>query len=98
MKKQEKTILWPAYFDSSKTRSEGRKLPKNLAIANPTIAELHVAAAKLGLKPEMEAEAAHPTIPWRKTGRILVEKKEPKMQILVKVAKEVAGARREARK
>lgn len=98
MRKQEKTILWPVYFDSSKTRSEGRKIPKNLAVSNPTLTELQAAAAKLGLTPEIEVDAAHPAIPWRKTGRIWVQKQEPKMQILAKIAKEIAGMRRETRK
>ena len=96
MKKQESTILWPVYFDSSKTRSEGRKLPKNLAMSDPTLAELQAAAARLGLHPEIEADAAHPAIPWRKTGRIRIQKRHPKMQALAKIAKEVASIRREA--
>jgi signal recognition particle subunit SRP19 len=97
MKKQETTILWPVYFDSSRTRSEGRKLPKNLAVSNLTLAELQAAAARLGLHPEIEADTAHSAIPWRKTGRIRIQKRHPKMQALAKIAKEVASIRREAR-
>ena len=27
--------LWPEYFDINRTRSEGRRLPKELCVSNP---------------------------------------------------------------
>ncbi len=98
MKEQEKTILWPVYFDSSKKRREGRKVPKSVAVSNPTLAELQRAAEHLGLEPEVEVDVSHPSIPWRKTGRVWVRKKEAKMRILVKVAGEIAVMRQQAKK
>lgn len=98
MKEQEKTVLWPAYFDSSKKRREGRKVPKNIAVPNPSLTELQRAAEHLGLEPEVEAEVSHPSTPWRKTGRIWVKKKEVKARILVKVAKEIAVMRQQVKK
>ena len=50
MRKLDKAIIWPIYFDASKTRKEGRRVPKNLAVQSPKIAELKEAADKLGLK------------------------------------------------
>lgn len=97
MRKQQKTILWPVYFDSSKTRKEGRKVPKAHAVPNPNLAELQKAAELLELKPEVEVDVAYPTTPWRKTGRILVHKEGLKMQTLMKVAKEIGVMRQQAR-
>lgn len=98
MRKQKKAIVWPVYFDSSKTRKEGRKIPKSVAVSNPNLAELQRAAEWLGMKPEVEVNAAHPIVPWRKTGRIRVQKSGLKMQTLLKIAKEIVAIRQQAKK
>jgi signal recognition particle subunit SRP19 len=87
MRKQDKAIIWPAYFDCAKTKKEGRRVPKNLAVQSPKILELKEAADRLGLKNEVNATAGYPKAPWAKTGMLLVEKKEPKEKIIVKIAK-----------
>lgn len=89
MREQDKVILWPAYFDATKTRGEGRKIPKNLAVPSPKIAELKEAAEKLGLEHELVFDVCYPKTPWLKTGMLLVVKKESKTQILKKVAKQL---------
>ncbi len=98
MRKQKKTILWPVYFDSSRTRKEGRKIPKSIGVPNPNLAELQRAAEGLKLKPEVEVNVTHSTIPWRKTGRVWVQKKGTKMQTLMKIAKEIIANRQQAKK
>ena len=47
MKKLDKAIIWPIYFDTSKTRKEGRGVPKNMAVPAPKILELKEATDKL---------------------------------------------------
>jgi signal recognition particle subunit SRP19 len=98
MRKQDKAILWPAYFDSAKTRKEGRRVPKNLAVQSPKILEITEAAVKLGLKHEVAAEAGFPKTPWVKTGMIMVEKKGTKEQVIKKIAKQLLKIRSEASK
>lgn len=98
MQKQKKAIVWPVNFDSSKTRKEGRKVPRSVAVSNPNLAELQRAAEQLGLKPEAEVNAAHPAVPWRKTGRIWVQKSGSKMQTLLKIAKEIVTIRQQTEK
>lgn len=98
VRKQKKTIIWPVYFDSSKTRREGRKIPKNVTVPNPNLAELQKAAEQLGLKPEPEADVAHPAIPWRKTGRLWIQLKGAKIPTLLKIAKEIVSMRQQAKK
>jgi signal recognition particle subunit SRP19 len=89
MRKQDKIIIWPAYFDSTKTRKDGRRVPKNLSVPSPKILEIKNAAEKLGLEHELVAEAGYPKTPWLKTGMLLVKKKEAKEQIIRKIAKQL---------
>jgi signal recognition particle subunit SRP19 len=98
VRKQQKTVLWPSYLDSSKTRKEGRKIPKSNGVPNPNILELQRAAEKLGLKPEAEADAAYPSSPWIKTGKVLVQKKGTKTQTVMKIAKEIVAIRQQTKK
>ena len=98
VKKRKKIIIWQAYFDSSKTREKGRKIPKKAAIPNPNLRELQSAALKLGLKPEAEVNSSHPIIPWRKSGRVLIHYKGTKMQALMKIAEELAIIRQQEKK
>jgi signal recognition particle subunit SRP19 len=93
MRKQDKYILWPTYFDQNRTRKEGRKIPKNQAQPAPRLDELQKAAQKLGLNPETIPELAYPAVPWQKTGMITVAKKGSKLQIMRAVAKELATMR-----
>ena len=89
MRKLDKAIIWPIYFDASKTRKKGRRVPKNLAVQSPKIAEVKEAADKLGLKNEVNLEAHFPKTHWAKTGMLLVEKKEAKEKIIQKIAKQL---------
>jgi signal recognition particle subunit SRP19 len=95
MRKQDKAIIWPAYFDSAKTRKEGRRVPKSLAVLSPKIAEIKIAAEKLGFKHEFAPEAGYPKTPWVKTGMIMVEKKGSKEQVIRKIAKQLVKIRSE---
>jgi len=98
MRKQDKAIVWPAYFDLAKTRKEGRRVPKNLAVQSPKILEITEAVAKLGLEHEVAAEAGFPKTPWVKAGMIMVEKKGTKEQVIKKIAKQLLKIRSEASK
>jgi len=98
MRKQDKAIVWPAYFDSAKTRKEGRRVPKNLAVQSPKILEITEAVVKLGLEHEVAAQAGFPKTPWAKTGMIMVEKKGTKEQVIKKIAKQLLKIRSEASK
>jgi signal recognition particle subunit SRP19 len=89
MRKLDKAIIWPIYFDINKSRKDGRRVPKNMAVQSPKIAEIKDAADKLGLQNEVNLEAHFPKAPWAKTGMLLVEKKEAKEKIIQKLAKQV---------
>lgn len=98
MRKQDKAIIWPAYFDQTKTRKNGRRVPKSLAVQSPKIAEIKIAAEKLGLIHEFAPEVGYPKAPWVKTGMIMVEKKGSKEQVIRKIAKQLLKIRSETPK
>lgn len=93
MHKQDKAIVWPAYFDQTKTRKEGRRVAKSLSVQYPKIDEIREAAQKLGLKPEVSVEKGFPKAPWHKGGMMEVEKKRAKEQILNSIAVQLVKAR-----
>jgi signal recognition particle subunit SRP19 len=93
LRQQEKIIIWPAYLDSTKTRNDGRRVPKNMAVPSPRIAELKEAAEKLGLPNELVVDVGYPKTPWLKTGMILVKRKGSKGQMVLLVAKQLLKMR-----
>jgi signal recognition particle subunit SRP19 len=93
MRKQGKIILWPTYFDSTRTRGEGRRVPKNLAIPSPKFSEVKDAADELNLNCEPTADLAFPKSPWLKSGMILVDKKKSKEETIKQIAKQLLKIR-----
>jgi signal recognition particle subunit SRP19 len=95
LRKRDKFVLWPLYFDSTKTRSVGRRVPESLAVPAPKLKELQKAVEQVGLQPEIVMDIGHPNSPWQKTGLIVVPKRGSKTQILRRVAEELFKARRQ---
>ena len=93
MREQEKIIIWPCYFDSTKSRKNGRRVPKSLSIPSPRILEIKEVAEKLGLVHELVADAGHPKTPWLKTGMLLVKKKGSKNQTITMLARQLLKMR-----
>lgn len=69
--------LYPVYFDSSRSRAEGRRVGKELAVANPLASEIATAVASLGLQAMLDAWKRHPK-DWANPGRVKVCLKEGK--------------------
>ena len=95
MRKQDKAIIWPAYFDQTKTRKNGRRVSKSLSVQHPKIVEVKMAVERLGLKLDVAPEAGYPKTPWLKTGMIMVEKKGSKEQVIRKIANQLLKVRSE---
>jgi signal recognition particle subunit SRP19 len=94
MRKQNKIFLWSIYFDVNKSRADGRRVPKKLAVSAPKLEEIQRAAKRLGLQPEVVPDAAHPSSPWLKSGLLVVPKTESKDKTLKKIAEELSKLRR----
>jgi signal recognition particle subunit SRP19 len=86
-------VIWPAYFDSAKTRKDGRRVSKNLAVPSPKILEIKDAVEKLRLECEIVMDVAYPKTPWLKTGMLLAKKNEAKEQIINKIAMQLVKIR-----
>ena len=97
MRKQNKIILWPIYFDQTKTRLQGRRIPKGLAVTSPRLDELQKAAQKCGLQTEVVPDLKHPNAPWLKTGLVLATKNAAKVKIIRLVAEELSALRAQNR-
>jgi len=68
--------LYPIYFDSSRSKSEGRRVPHDLAVANPLARTIADAVTSLGLKCVFNPGKIHPR-DWANPGRVSVETKSP---------------------
>jgi len=79
-------LLWPAYFDAGKKRSEGRKLPIKLSLESPTTAELVEVCKQLSLKAEVKEGKHYPRSWWDDANPILVETAGTKSKLLAHVA------------
>lgn len=98
MRKQNKIIVWPVYFDSTKTRGDGRRVPKSLAVPSPKILEIKEAVEKLGLSYEVVLDAGYPKTPWLKKGMLFVTKKEPKEKVIRKICRHLSKIRSDTRR
>ena len=86
-KKQKYIVLYPEYFNSKYTRAEGRRVSKTTAKASPTVEDIEKAAKSLGLNPIVEKDKSYPRFWYKKRGRVLVEKKMPKSEILKQISR-----------
>jgi signal recognition particle subunit SRP19 len=85
-KDEQYIVIYPLYFDSSLSRSEGRKVAKKHDIEKPTVDMVAKAAKSLHLHPHVEKDKSHPSRHWKNEGRVLVEKKEAKTKLLKQLA------------
>ncbi len=65
-------ILWTTYFDADKTRREGRRVPVELAIEEPTVDEIAQAVQQVGYDAVIERDMTYPREPWQARGRVIV--------------------------
>jgi len=94
MRAKGKIIVWPVYFDSTKTRSKGRKISKHLAVPNPKLDEIYKAAKSAGFESQVVLDRAYPKTPWRRTGMLLISKKDgSKLKILKEIGKRLNEVR-----
>ncbi len=83
-------VVWPIYFDSTRSRSEGRMVSVQDGAAEPTLDDIITAALKAGFKPEIEREKRHPKTWHESSGRILIPRKGPKSAALKRIARSLS--------
>jgi len=73
----DRIVLWPGYFNVKLSRTQGRRVPKESAVSDPTLDTLALAARKVGLtKMKREADIRHPKRASQKEGRLWLSKKD----------------------
>jgi signal recognition particle subunit SRP19 len=94
MRRRGKTIIWPQYFDSKRTRKFGRRLSKEYALPLPSIDEMFEAAKNLGYEPEIDDGAKFPRTWWDPPGLLLVQSHgQKKIFIMEKMAPKIIQLR-----
>ncbi len=93
MRKQDYVVIWPAYFDSSKSRQEGRRVSASHSTSSPKAAEIAEAAEKLGFTCKTNLGVCYPKHPWLETGIILAKKKDKKGKMIRSIARKLASSR-----
>lgn len=81
--------VYPQYFDKNLTLSEGRKVPEELAVKEPTLNEVIKALKKLKLQYTVEKGKSYPGKWYEKSGRVLVENKTHKRETLKEIAEKL---------
>ena len=89
-------FIYPEYFDKSLKRSEGRRLPLNCSLDNPTWQEIRLAAEKLELGCEIKKDGSYSRQWWNPKGYVLVEKKKSKLSTLREISSEIEKSIRPA--
>ncbi|ELZ13539.1 Signal recognition particle 19 kDa protein [Halovivax asiaticus JCM 14624] len=65
-------VIWPAYLDAERTRREGRRVPHELAVSEPTVDEIAKAVQQVGYDATVERDKTYSREPWRTRGRVVV--------------------------
>ena len=85
-------VIWTFYLDRRKSRSEGRKVARRLAIPNVKLSEVIQACKALGIPCRAE-EKKYPKCWWEEGGRVFVPKTGSKPELLRKIALKIAELR-----
>ena len=65
-------VIWPAYLDAGLSRTEGRRVPQGVAVAEPSVDEIARAAGQVGYDTVIEREKSYPREQFPR-GRVLVK-------------------------
>ncbi len=86
-------VIWTVNLDKKKSRNKGRKIPKRYAVPNVKLEELVKACKAIGLRCKVERKK-YPKSWWEEGGRIRVEKKMKKTELMILLAKKIQEMRR----
>ncbi|MFA5862657.1 MAG: signal recognition particle subunit SRP19/SEC65 family protein, partial [Candidatus Thermoplasmatota archaeon] len=83
-----KLVLWPCYFDKAEHRP-WRRVPKTIAVENPTAEAIAKICAGMHLKPVLEKGVAHPKRWSRAEGRVLIDARGSKSVLLQQIGEKL---------
>jgi signal recognition particle subunit SRP19 len=83
-------IYWPQYFDAKRSRANGRRVPKKLAVEKVKLSDIAAATKRLGYEIQQESNYKYSKSWWDDAGRLLVDTKgKKKSKVLIEIAKEI---------
>ncbi|WP_299235231.1 signal recognition particle subunit SRP19 [Natronomonas sp.] len=87
-------VIWPAYLDAERSRNEGRRVPEDLAVPEPTVDEIASAVQQVGYDAVIERDRTYPR-EYEPRGRVVVKGADDasKSDLLGAVAAYVAALR-----
>ncbi|WP_440007598.1 signal recognition particle subunit SRP19 [Halomicrococcus sp. SG-WS-1] len=88
-------VIWPAYIDAELSRREGRRVPQEVAVPEPTVDEIAKAVQQVGYDAVVERDKAYSRENWKTRGRVLVKNADDasKNDLIQAVAAYVAALR-----
>ncbi len=78
-------VIWPAYLDADLSRGEGRRVPVDDAVADPTVDEIAEAVQQVGYDAVIERDKTYPR-ERDPRGRVLVEVDDDSKNDVVRAA------------
>ena len=88
-------VIWPAYLDANRTRSEGRRVSQDLAVEEPTVDEIAKAVQQIGYDATIERDKTYSREPWADRGRVVVRGADDSKNDLVQAVAAYVVAMRE---
>lgn len=85
--------IWPQYLDKNLSLSEGRKVSMEYAVTEPSISDIERALKRLGLQYNIDKKSAYPGKWYEKSGRVLVEWEDTKLELLKEVSLKIKEIR-----
>jgi len=82
-------VLWPIYFEATRSRSRRRRVPLSLAVRGVTAEDVLRAAVAAGYRAELDPSSKHPAAWFESSGRVLVYTEERKSVVLRKVGEQL---------
>lgn len=92
-----KHVIWVANLDAKKTRAEGRKIAKRLAVPNIKLQEIAQACKELGLNFKVENKK-YPRSWWEEGGRVVIEGNAKKTKLMLEIAGKILEMREKKKK
>lgn len=65
-------VIWPAALDATRSRSDGRRVPEDLAVERPTVDEIASAVQQIGYDAVIERDVTYPR-EYEPRGRVLIK-------------------------
>lgn len=85
--------IWPQYLNKNLSLKEGRKISKEDCVKDPSMNEIEKALKRLGLSYNIDKERAYPGKWYEKSGRVLVEYDNTKLELIKEISLKIKEIR-----